>query len=46
VIAYGLHIDTRVEMLTLGETKTRSFFLNLKIVRLIATQAAAPVSRQ
>ena len=33
MIDYGLHIDARVEMSTLGETNNAQFFLNLKVVR-------------
>ena len=45
MIAYGLHIDARVEMSTLGETNN-AFFLNLKVVRFIATRTAASVDHQ
>ena len=45
MIAYGLHIGTRVEMSTLGETNNAQF-LNLKVVRFIATRTAASVNRQ
>ena len=46
MITYGLHIGTRVEMSTLGETNNAQFFLNLKVVRFIATRTAASVNRQ
>ena len=45
MIAYGLHIGARVEMSTLGETINAQFFLNLKVVRFIATRTAASVNR-
>jgi hypothetical protein len=37
------HIDTQDEMSTLGQTNNAPFFPYLKVVRLIATQGAAPV---
>jgi hypothetical protein len=34
-----LHIDTRVEISTLGEPNNAQFFLNLKVVRFIASSS-------
>jgi hypothetical protein len=45
MIAYGRLIDTRVEISTLSETNNAQFFLNLKVVRFIATRTAASVNR-
>ena len=45
MIAYGLHIDTRVEMSTIGETNNAQFFPYLKVVRFISSRTAAYVDR-